>query len=66
MASTTKEIVWFHWLLVVMDIFLSHLTPMCYDDKSAIQIAHNSVFHNELSTLRLIVTLHVIISSMTL
>ena len=28
-----------------MGIFLSHLTPMYSDNKSAIQIAQNSIFH---------------------
>ncbi|KAL5553057.1 hypothetical protein UlMin_040458 [Ulmus minor] len=45
MASTTKEIVWLHWLLADMGVSLSHPTPMYCDNKSAIQIAHNSVFH---------------------
>ena len=45
MASTTKEIVWLHWLLADMGVFLSHPTPMYYDNKSSIWIAHNSVFH---------------------
>ncbi|KAL5559468.1 hypothetical protein UlMin_035679 [Ulmus minor] len=45
MASTTKEIVWLRWLLADMGVSLSHPTPMYCDNKSAIQIAHNSVFH---------------------
>ena len=45
MSSTTKAIVWLLWLLAYMSIFLSHPTPMHCDNKSAIQIAHNSVFH---------------------
>ena len=44
MASTTEEIVWLRWLLVVMGVFLSHPTLMYYVDKRAILIAHNSVF----------------------
>ena len=45
MTSTTKEIVWLRWLLANMGVFLRHPTPMYCDNKSAIQIAHNSVFH---------------------
>ena len=45
MASTTTEIIWLRWLLLDMGISLSEPTPMHCDNKSAIQIAHNSVFH---------------------
>ena len=45
MASTTTEIVWLRWLLADMGIPLSSPTPMYCDNKSAIQISHNSVFH---------------------
>jgi hypothetical protein len=65
MAFTTKEIVWLRWLLADMRVFFSHPTPMNCDNQSSIQIAHNSVFMSELSTLRSIVILLVIISSMT-
>ena len=30
-----------------MKVFLSHHTPMYCDNKSAIQISHNSVFHEQ-------------------
>ena len=63
MISTTKEIVWLRWLLGDMWVFLSHPTSMYCDNKSAIQITHNSVFMNESSTFRLIVTIYVIILS---
>jgi hypothetical protein len=46
MTSTTKEIVWLHWLLADMRVSLSHPTPMYCDNQSSIQIAHNSVFHD--------------------
>ena len=36
MTSTTKEIVWLHWLLADMGVFLSHLIPMYCDNKSVI------------------------------
>ncbi|KAL6523561.1 Beta-galactosidase 8 [Orobanche gracilis] len=45
MASTTCEIVWLRWLLADMGIQCSGPTPLHCDNKSAIQIAHNSVFH---------------------
>ena len=45
MTSTTKEIVWLYWLLAYMGVFLSHPTPMYCDNKSAIHITYNSVFH---------------------
>ena len=45
-VSIAKEIVWLRWLLTDMRVFLSHPTPMyCDHNKSAIQSAHNSVFH---------------------
>lgn len=45
MASTTTQIVWLRWLLEDMGVVLSTPTPMYCDNRSAIQIAHNSVFH---------------------
>ena len=45
MAYTTIEIVWLRWLLADMGIHLLDPTPMYCDNKSAIQITHNSVFH---------------------
>ena len=45
MTSTTSEIVWLRWLLIDMGISLSCPIPMYCDNKSAIQIAHNSIFH---------------------
>jgi len=45
MTSTTKEIVWLHWLLADMGFSLSHPTPMYCDNQSSIQITHNSVFN---------------------
>ncbi|CAL2227734.1 unnamed protein product [Prunus armeniaca] len=45
MAFITAEIVWLRWLLQDMGVSLSMPAPMYCDNKSAIQIAHNSVFH---------------------
>lgn len=48
MAFTIAEIVWLHWLLSDISISLSGLTPIYGDNKSAIQIAYNSVFHERI------------------
>ena len=45
MAHATSEIVWLRWLLSDMGVTYSSPTPLYCDNKSAIQIAHNSVFH---------------------
>jgi hypothetical protein len=45
MTSTTKKIVWLRWLLADMQVSLSHLTLMYFDNQSSIQIAHNLFFH---------------------
>lgn len=45
MAHATSEVVWLRWLLSDMGVSLSSSTPLYCDNKSAIQIAHNSVFH---------------------
>ncbi|KAL2543152.1 Gag-pol polyprotein [Abeliophyllum distichum] len=48
MASTTTEIVWLRWLFTDMGVSLSSSTPIYCDNKSAIQISHNSVFRERL------------------
>ncbi|GJW31986.1 uncharacterized mitochondrial protein-like protein [Tanacetum coccineum] len=45
MVVTTSEIVWLRWLLANMDVPASLSTPLHCDNRSAIQIARNSVFH---------------------
>ncbi|GJY16660.1 hypothetical protein Tco_0387082 [Tanacetum coccineum] len=45
MAVTTSEIVWLPWLLADMGVHISCSTPLHYDNRKAIQIAHNLVFH---------------------
>ncbi|CAL5429371.1 unnamed protein product [Camellia sinensis] len=45
MAYATSEIVWLRWLLSDMGVSLSDPTPLYCDNQSAVQIAHNSVFH---------------------
>jgi len=48
MALTTCEVIWLHWLLVDMGVFLKDPTPLHCDNKSAIHIARNSVFHERI------------------
>ncbi|GJZ26894.1 hypothetical protein Tco_0571147, partial [Tanacetum coccineum] len=44
MVVTTSEIVWSRWLLADMGVRISHSTSLYCDNRSAIQIARNSVF----------------------
>ena len=45
LANTTCELVSFHWPLVDMDAPQPTATPLYCDNRSAIYIAHNDVFH---------------------
>ncbi|XP_026450884.1 uncharacterized protein LOC113351015 [Papaver somniferum] len=45
MTHTTSEIVWLRWLLSDMGIHMIGSTPLYCDNKAAIHIAHNDVFH---------------------
>lgn len=45
MALTTREIVWLRRLLTDMGVSFSRPSLMFCDNKSAIRIAHNSIFH---------------------
>ena len=45
LADTTAELHWLRWLLQDLDIDCSTVVPIHYDNRSAIQIAHNDVFH---------------------
>ncbi|GJY97784.1 uncharacterized mitochondrial protein-like protein [Tanacetum coccineum] len=45
MAVSNIEIVWLRWLLTDMGVCIRHSTPLHCDNRSVIQIAHNSVFH---------------------
>ncbi|GFY80839.1 hypothetical protein Acr_01g0006480 [Actinidia rufa] len=62
MAHATSEIVWLCWLLFDMGVTYSSPTPFYCANKSAIQIAHNSVFHERTKHIE-IVTLFVSICS---
>ncbi|GKE31795.1 uncharacterized mitochondrial protein-like protein [Tanacetum coccineum] len=45
MTVTTSEIVWLHWLLADMGVCIRHSTLLHCDNRNAIQIACNSMFH---------------------
>ncbi|GJT12041.1 uncharacterized mitochondrial protein-like protein [Tanacetum coccineum] len=47
MVVTTSEIVWLRWLLVDMGVHISSPAPLYCDNRSAIQIACNTVFHEQ-------------------
>jgi hypothetical protein len=44
-ADTTSELLWLRWLLSDMGVPQSTSSPIHCDNRSAIQIAHNDVFH---------------------
>ena len=45
LADTTCELVWLRWLLANMDAPQPTATPLYCDNRSAIYITHNDVFH---------------------
>ena len=45
LADTTYELLWLRWLLKDLCVSTSFATPLYYDNQSAINIAHNDVFH---------------------
>lgn len=45
LVDTTQELLWLHWLLADMGAPQTLPTSLLCDNKSAIQIAHNDVFH---------------------
>ena len=48
MTSTISEIISLHWLLTDISVSLSYLILMYFDNKSIVQIAHNSIFHKRI------------------
>lgn len=46
LADTTQELLWLRWLLEDLGVFPSYATIIYCDNRSAIQIAHNDVFHD--------------------
>jgi hypothetical protein len=45
LADATSELLWLRWLLANMGAPQTTSTPIHYDNRSAIHIAHNDVFH---------------------
>ena len=45
LADTTSELLWLRWLLKDLGVSTNSVTPLYYDNQSAIHIAHNDVFH---------------------
>ena len=45
LAATTTELIWLRWLLQDLGVNCSTATKLHCDNRSAIQIAHNDVFH---------------------
>ena len=45
LADATSELIWLRWLLADMGVTHSGATILHCDNRSAIQIAHNDVFH---------------------
>ena len=45
LTSTTAELIWLRWLLQDLGVDCSTATKLHCDNRSAIQIAHNDVFH---------------------
>uniref|UniRef100_A0A2N9H6G6 Reverse transcriptase Ty1/copia-type domain-containing protein n=1 Tax=Fagus sylvatica TaxID=28930 RepID=A0A2N9H6G6_FAGSY len=45
LTDTTSELLWLQWLLQDLGVSTSSATPIYCDNRSAIQIAHNDVFH---------------------
>ena len=48
MPTTRNEIVWLRWLLTYMGVPITTLTLLYCDHKIVIQIASNSVFHEQI------------------
>jgi len=44
MTLTICKFIWLRWLLAYMSIYLKDPTTLHCDNKSAIHIAHNSIF----------------------
>jgi len=46
LADTSQELLWLRWLLADMGVVHTSATTLYCDNRSAIQIAHNDVFHD--------------------
>ena len=47
LANTTSELLWLRWLLQDLGVSTSSATPIYCDNRNAIQIAHNDIFHEQ-------------------
>ena len=47
LTDTTFELLWLRWLLQDLGVSTSSTTPIYCDNRSAIQIARNDVFHEQ-------------------
>jgi len=47
LANTTSELLWLRWLREDMEVHQRSGTLIHYHNRSAIQIAHNDVFHEQ-------------------
>ena len=45
LADTTSKLFWLQWLFKGLRVSTSSATPLYCDNRSAIHIAHNDVFH---------------------
>jgi hypothetical protein len=63
LADTTAELLWLRWLLQDLGIDCSTAVPIHCDNRNAIQIAHNDVFHER--TKHIEIDCHFVKSSLT-
>ena len=45
LADTTSKLLWLQWLFKDLRVSTSFATPLYCDNRSAIHIAHNDIFH---------------------
>ena len=53
LTATTAELIWLRWLLQDLGIDCSTATKLHCDNRSAIQIAHNDVFHKRIKHIKI-------------
>ena len=47
LVDTTYELLWLRWLLKDLGVSTFSVTPLYYDNQSAIHIARNDIFHEQ-------------------
>ena len=52
LTATTAELIWLRWLLQDLGVDCSTVTKLHCDNRSAIQIVHNDVFHERTDELK--------------